>query len=163
MLIGSRRWGELLCVHMQDSSGTNRTDEKIAIFTEWMKGDHVFIHLDSRREGVIVPDHLRESAALKLKLSYGFQGETKFDNESVTAYLKFNGDYFGCVVPWNALWGLTNREGESCLWTDELPEELAHLAQVPAMDQATTAERKPPQLSVVEKPMKKKPVLRRIK
>ena len=148
---------------MSTPGSPERLEEKIAIFTEWMKGDHVFVHLDSRRDGVDVPQHLRSSAGLKLKLSYGFQGETKHDAEAITAYLRFNGDYYGCVIPWPAVWAITNSEGESCLWTDELPEELAHLAQVPEMETTPPEEKKAPHLSVVEKPQKKKPELRRVK
>lgn len=141
-----------------------RTAEKISLFSEWMKGDHVFVHLDARRDGVIVPAHLRETANLKLKLSYGFQGEISQDDLGVSAYLKFNGQYEQCVLPWSAIWGLSNEEGETCLWTEELPAELAHLGKLPKMEPKQLIPAQAPKLSVVGKTStRQKPELRRIK
>ena len=138
-----------------------RTAEKISVFTDWMKGDHVFVHLDARRDGVIVPAHLQETANLKLKLSYGFQGEISQDESAVSAFLKFNGQYQQCVLPWNAIWGLTNEDEETCLWTEDLPAELAHLGKLPPKPLIPV---QAPKLSVVGKTSaRQKPELRRIK
>jgi len=142
----------------------SRAAEKISLFSDWMKGDHVFVHLDARRDGVAVPQHLRETANLKLKLSYGFQGEISHNNESISAYLKFNGEYQQCILPWNSIWGLSNEDGETCLWTEELPAELAHLGKLPKMESKPLASTPAPKLSVVGKTSsRQKPELRRIK
>ena len=146
------------------SRDVDRTAEKIALFTEWMKGDHVFVHLDARTSGVHVPPHLSYNSSLKLKLSYAFQGETRHDENGVSAFLKFDGEYVHCMMPWASIWGMTNGEGETCLWTEQLPEELAHLANIPPIAPKQKAGKKPPALTLVEKSdTKKKPVLKRIK
>lgn len=163
------------------TADTPQDGEKIALFAEWMKGDHVFVHLDARRDGVSVPPHLAMNENLKLKLSYHFQGETTHDDAAISVYLKFNGKYEQCILPWSAIWGLSNSDGETCLWTENLPPELAHLSttpplsiqplsaqphSVPPLAQAQPepkAEKKSP-LSLVDKPSdRKKPALRRIK
>ena len=153
------------------------TEEKIKTFGEWMEDDHVLVHLDTRVSGVEVPKHLTGSPNLSLKLSYLFQGETKHDEHGVSAYLRFSGEYFRCVVPWEAVWAISSSAGEMRIWKDSIPKELAHLADTLAaraaesVSTAKNPEKKPsnaprvaPSLSVVEKPGgKKPPALKRIK
>lgn len=93
-------------------------------FEEWMKMDHVLIHLDSRRPGVDLPQHLQNNPAVVLKLSYLFQGTTEHDEKTITAYLKFHGNYHRCVVPWEAVWGMVNSSNENVVWPEDLPPEL---------------------------------------
>ena len=146
-------------------------NQKITVFADWMKGDHVLVHLDARAEGVSVPQHLSASPNLALKLSYLFHGETKHDETAISAYLRFNGQYQLCVIPWSAVWGLSNGEGESRVWPEDLPKELAHVAAAasatPASEAAAEApkESHPPSLSIVGKKSGggKKPKLRRVK
>ncbi len=98
--------------------------EKISKFEEWIEGDHVLVHLDSRSAGVKLPDHLRDNPSLTLKLSYLFQGTTTYDEEAVTTYLKFSGDYRECVLPWSGIWGLTSADGKQMVWPKDMPNEL---------------------------------------
>lgn len=97
---------------------------KIKLFTEWMKGDHVLIHLDARREDVRVPEHLKEQTALTLKMSYLFQGKTEHNEEGITSYLKFSGLYQECHIPWSSIWGITSADGEQVVWPEDTPKEL---------------------------------------
>ena len=144
---------------------------KIALFAEWMEDDHVLVHLDARHEGVHVPQHLSGSPNLALKLSYKFQGEVKHDDEVITAFLKFKGEYFQCIIPWSAVWGISSSEGESRVWISELPKELAHLADTLGAGTVTAStkpgktdgKKRKPSLSVVDKGDRKPPVLKRVK
>lgn len=97
---------------------------KLKLFTEWMKGDHVLVHLDARRDDVIVPEHLKSHPALTLKLSYLFQGKTEHGAEGITSYLKFSGLYQECHIPWSALWGMTSGDGQQVVWPESAPPEL---------------------------------------
>ena len=98
--------------------------KKRTTFEDWMNGDHVLIHLDSRREGVEVPVSLRENPSLTLKLSYNFAGQTSVDEKGIAAYLKFAGTYEKCVVPWEAIWGMTASSNQNAFWPEDLPKEL---------------------------------------
>ncbi len=102
----------------------NKTKEKIKLFELWMQGDHVLIYLNSGQEGVVVPEYLKDNKALTLKVSYLFQGETTHNDQEISTYLKFSGNYFQCIIPWKAVWGLRNSEGESQVWPDQLPLEV---------------------------------------
>lgn len=101
-----------------------RKKQKQKCFEEWMRGEHLLLHLDSRAEGVEVPGYLANNPALTLKLSYLFQGKTEHDDEGITAYLRFSGDYFKCAVPWDAVWGMTGSSGENQIWNEDLPREV---------------------------------------
>lgn len=106
------------------SNKENKTSEKIKLFEQWMQGDHVLIYLDSCQEAVIVPQYLKDNKALTLKLSYLFQGETAHNDREISTYLKFSGNYFQCIIPWTAVWGLRSSDGESQVWPDQLPLEV---------------------------------------
>jgi hypothetical protein len=106
------------------SPSASRNTEKAKLFVEWMEGDHVLVHIDASRSDVEVPDHLKGNPSLTLALSYQFQGETKSDEHGVESYLRFRGNYHRCVMPWEAIWGMTKPEGENRLWPEDLPESL---------------------------------------
>lgn len=86
----------------------------------------VMMHLDARREGVSVPQHLAREAHLRLNLSYRFLlDDLLIDDAGVAATLSFGGQPRHCRVPWLALFAVT-RAGteEGWLWPNDLPPEL---------------------------------------
>ena len=101
-----------------------RTEEKIECFELWMRGDHVMVHLDARAAGVAVPQMHAANPSLALQLSYAFRGETTHDDSEIRSYLKFNGEYFECVLPWSAIWGISSAEQDSRIWPQDMPKEL---------------------------------------
>lgn len=106
------------------STASLRTIQKMKLFEEWMEGDHVLIHIDGGNPGVDVPPHLKGNPSLTLALSYQFQGETSHTDRSISAYLRFRGSYHHCIIPWEAIWGMTNPDGENRLWAEDLPAQL---------------------------------------
>lgn len=108
---------------ISDISGLARGKEKRKVFDEWMKGDHVIVHISTSVAGVILPASLQQQSTTALKMSYLFQGETEVSDLEVTAWLKFSGQYFQCVAPWDAVWGLVNADGEEKIWHDDIPRE----------------------------------------
>ncbi len=97
---------------------------KLEKFEEFMAGDHALVHLDTRKPGVQVPESISGNYALTLKMSYLFQGETKADENGITVYLKFSGNYSECNIPWEAVWGLSSADGVQITWPEDLPKEL---------------------------------------
>lgn len=95
-------------------------------FDDWFQDDHILLHLDAREEGVIVPSHLKDQHSLTLKLSPLFQGETVADDIGISTYLKFNGQYSQCIIPWTTLWGMTSEGGQQEIWRKDLPREVFH-------------------------------------
>jgi stringent starvation protein B len=101
---------------------------KKSLFDAWIQDDHILVHLDARKEGVSVPSHLKDQHSLTLKLSMLFQGETRTDQENITSYLKFNNEYFECILPWSAVWGMTSDQGVQKIWEQDMPKEVFHQA-----------------------------------
>ncbi len=100
------------------------SSEKQSVLAKWFEGDHVLLHLDARREGVDVPVAFRTNHSLTLKVSGLFQGPTTWNDQSIVALLKFNGEYYRCVIPWNAIWGMTSSQSEQKIWPEDLPTEV---------------------------------------
>lgn len=124
-----------------ESGDQLRQARKRRLFEEWMKGDHVLVHLDSRRKGVSVPAHLENNPTLTLKLSYLFQSKTTVSDDAINSFLKFSGSYFECILPWDAIWGMTNDASQNQVWPEDLPKEV--VASVSPQPKAAVAERTP--------------------
>lgn len=105
-------------------------DEQIAsrpkreVFEEYMAGDHALVHIDSRTIGVSLPSHLMGQHSVTLKLSYHFNGATEHNEGGINVFLKFSGNYFECVLPWESIWGMTDEKGVRFIWADDLPKEV---------------------------------------
>lgn len=150
-----------------------RTKEKEKKFNEWFANDHVLIHLDSRKPGVQLPDHLLNNPSVTLKLSALFQGKTTITRDSVTSFLRFSGVYSECIVPWTAIWGMTAASGENIIWQEDLsPELLLQMAASKIKDFGGKLlgkkKEQPPEEPAPDDPPKNKPgkvhpFLRRIK
>ena len=84
----------------------------------------MLIHLDARRDGVDVPKNLRTNHSLTLKVSQLFQGPTSWNDVHLMALLKFSGEYYRCVIPWTAVWGMTSSQNEQRIWPEDLPTEV---------------------------------------
>lgn len=98
--------------------------EKQTVLEKWFEADHVLIHLDARRDGVDVPKHLRDNHSLTLKVSSLFQGPTSWNDVHLIALLKFSGEYYRCIIPWSAVWGMTSSTNEQRIWPEDLPTEV---------------------------------------
>ncbi len=91
----------------------------------------VMLHLDARREGVDVPEDLRDDADLRLNLSYRFQyGDLVVDSSEARATLSFSGRPYLCTVPLDSVFAMVSHvSGESFFFpTDAPPEALAGFA-----------------------------------
>ncbi|MEZ4339869.1 MAG: hypothetical protein R3B82_24880, partial [Sandaracinaceae bacterium] len=63
----------------------------------------LFVHLDPRVEGVVVPDYLRSQPQLVLQVGLGLAvpiPDLEVDDEGVFGTLSFNRSPFYCRVPW---------------------------------------------------------------
>lgn len=101
-----------------------KAEVKLELFDRLMQQEHILLHIDARRPGVSVPDNLASQNALSLKLSYAFQGETLRDDKQISSYLKFDGEYFNCIIPWTAVWGMSAADGKQTIWPEDVPKEI---------------------------------------
>lgn len=84
------------------------------------------IHLDARRPGVRVPEHLRNESHLRLNLSYRFDPpDLALTAVGASSTLSFGGRRYHCVVPWTAIFAITSHATfESWLYAEDMPPEV---------------------------------------
>jgi stringent starvation protein B len=84
------------------------------------------IHLDARREGVIVPKHFVGQQDLRLNLSYRFAGSAMdVGDEKVEATLTFGGAPFRVVIPFSTVYALTSHvTGAGLVFPESLPDDV---------------------------------------
>jgi|GEM_PF-3522255 len=97
---------------------------KLREFEKMIDDEYVMVNLDARAEGVIVPEGLKENAALALKLSRLFQGKMTSDDFGINVYLRFSGEYFQCVLPWDSIWSIHGSSGQNVIWNEDVPSEI---------------------------------------
>jgi len=106
------------------------SEEKHQLFESWLDQGEVFIQLDSRRPGVIVPESCSDNHSLTLRMSVAFNHLPVADKEKVECTLKFGPSYFDCSLPWDAIWAMSLDTGDTAtsrqqLWHQDMPSEAA--------------------------------------
>lgn len=96
----------------------------------------------SDADGVIVPAHLRRNGQVVLNFSWRYNlADFTFDGEQASASLSFGGVPSRCVVPWSAVWGISDDpRTESYLWLNAAQAEAraALRRQFPDLDLEAT-------------------------
>ncbi|RMD87583.1 MAG: hypothetical protein D6808_01185 [Candidatus Dadabacteria bacterium] len=81
--------------------------------------EFLLIHIDGSANGVDLPPHLKGQKIVTLKLSWHFRGETVIDESNIEADLLFGDEYYRCIVPYDAVYGVTPSSGGTILWHPE--------------------------------------------
>ena len=77
-------------------------------------GPSMFVHLDPRRPGVIVPKSFTGQPQLILQLGLNMVipiPDFKLDDECMSCTLSFNRMPFWCRLPWTAIYALVGEDG----------------------------------------------------
>ncbi len=119
----------------------------------------VFVHLDPRRDGVVVPDWFAHKPQLVLQLGRNFAipiPDLEVDDDGVRCTLSFNRSPFHCTLPWTAVYALVAENGEVTMWPSELPMELvpetAAVRRNQPMSRGARGKQQRPRISVVPPP-----------
>src|SRR5260221_2837684 len=104
---------------------------KRQVLLAYLESGVAMVHLDARRPGVSVPQQYRNEAHLRLNLSYRYGiPDLVIDDARVQATLSFGGRSFQCVLPWQAIFGITSQEsGDGQVWPEDLPVEVTAEAE----------------------------------
>jgi stringent starvation protein B len=101
-----------------------------------LKGPSVFVHLDPRRDGVVVPKWFKQQPQLVLQIGLNMAvpiPDLEVSDDGISCTLSFNRSPFWCVAPWKAIYALVGEDGRGMIWPDDVPAELAAQAQRPAL------------------------------
>lgn len=88
----------------------------------------VFLHLDPRKNGVVVPEWLRKQPQLVLQIGLDMPipiPDLRVDDAGVTGSLSFNRAPCLCVVPWDAVFAVVGEDGRGMVWPESMPSEIA--------------------------------------
>ncbi len=107
----------------------DRNRAKQRCFRSLLESGVTALHLDARAPGVSVPERFRSDPWLVLNYSYRYNvADFAFDDNEVRATLTFGGQPYLCVVPWKAVFAITDEartQGQH--WQEDLPAD-AHRA-----------------------------------
>ena len=111
--------------HMSEGKTTKSPyKEKVDTLNRFLNDEHMLIHLCPRSPGVAIPEYLMDNPTVTLKLSRHFRGPLQIDDKGIRTELLFNDKYFTCVVPFEALWGMTSFRGQFLMWPESTPQEV---------------------------------------
>lgn len=88
----------------------------------------VNVHVDARRDGVIVPEHFRGQP--NLVLAIGRKGlaipipDLVVDDQGVRGTLSFKGKPFACTLPWSAVYALVDESQKGRVFEADVPPDL---------------------------------------
>src|SRR5690348_4332339 len=105
---------------------TNLPDKEYVAQHLLRKG-YLFIHLDPRKEGVVVPPWLRHQAQLVLQVGLDTPipiPDLRVDANGIFGTLSFSRTPFACNVPWSAIFALVGDEGRGMVWDEDMPTEI---------------------------------------
>jgi stringent starvation protein B len=92
------------------------------------EGPSLFIHLDPRRSGVVVPKWFTGQPQLVLQVGLNMPipiPDLKVEDTGISCTLSFNRSPFWCRLPWSAIYALVGEDGLGMVWPDDVPPEVA--------------------------------------
>lgn len=87
----------------------------------------VLVHLDGRRQGVILPDHLKQERHVILQYGYNMPvpiDDFVVDERGISATLSFRRVAQTTFIPWSAIFAITDGDKRSMVWQEDLPADL---------------------------------------
>ena len=93
-----------------------------------MTQGNVFVHLDPRTEGVVVPQWYRTEPQLVLQVGFEMPvpiPDLRIDEDGLYGTLSFNRSPFTCMVTWDAVFALAGDDGRGMVWPESMPLEIS--------------------------------------
>ena len=102
-----------------------RAPDKRQTLLHFLERGVTMVHLDARKDGVVVPPQYAQEPHLRLNLSYRYNiPDLEMSDRRVQATLSFSGRPFRCLLPWSSIFGITSHAGEGQVWPEDLPGEV---------------------------------------
>ncbi|RMG43886.1 MAG: hypothetical protein D6719_02835 [Candidatus Dadabacteria bacterium] len=98
--------------------------EKKEAINRFLNDEYVLVHLDPSVPGTAIPPHLMHNSSVTLKLSRFFRGAMEVKDNEIHADLLFDNEYFNCIIPFSAIWGLTAFDGSNMIWPEATPKDV---------------------------------------
>jgi stringent starvation protein B len=100
---------------------------KKAVALDLLERTSVFVHLDPRRPGVIVPLVFAKQPQLVLQIGLNMAiaiPDLEVNDSGISCTLSFNRRPHLCRLPWSAIYALIGQEGGGMVWPEDVPPEV---------------------------------------
>jgi stringent starvation protein B len=100
---------------------------KKAVALDLLERTSVFVHLDPRRPGVIVPQGFLKQPQLVLQIGLNMAisiPDLDVTEEGITCTLSFNKRPHFCSLPWSSIYALIGEQGGGMVWPEDVPPEV---------------------------------------
>lgn len=107
---------------------SDKLPDKLEVARYLLSQGSVFVHLDPRDVGVVVPQWYREEPQLVLQIGLNMPvpiPDLRVDEEGVYGTLSFNRSPFTCRIDWDAVFALAGDDGRGMVWPDSMPQEIS--------------------------------------
>lgn len=106
---------------------TEADEEKMECANELLADGDIFVHLDPRKFGVLVPQHLKAGprVTLQVGLNMAIQiRDLEVDARGIRCTLSFNRRGCWCEIPWHSVFQIDDGGGHGKMWYESVPAEL---------------------------------------
>jgi stringent starvation protein B len=117
---------------------------KQAVALDLLERTSVFVHLDPRRPGVVVPQGFLKQPQLVLQIGLNMAiaiPDLEVGEEGISCTLSFNKRPQFCRLPWSSIYALIGEQGGGMVWPEDVPPEV--VSQQRAAAKKETKPRKP--------------------
>jgi len=117
---------------------------KKAVALDLLERTSLFVHLDPRKPGVIVPLVFGKQPQLVLQIGLNMAiaiPDLEVNDTGISCTLSFNRRPHLCRLPWSAIYALIGQEGGGMVWPEDVPPEV--VAQQRSAAKKEPAPRKP--------------------
>lgn len=128
-----------------------------------LRAGNVFVHLDPRKLGVVLPPSLRSKPQVVLQIGWDMPvpiPDLRLDEEGIYGTLSFRGTPFTCFLPWRTVFAVVCEDAKGITWKEDMPaevsEEIERDARKNVVDIKSKAKAEPkPARQVTPQPAKK--------
>lgn len=88
----------------------------------------VFVHLDPRKLGVVLPPNLRLQPQVVLQIGWDMPvpiPDLSLDEEGIYGTLSFKGVPFTCFLPWRTIFAVVGEDARGLTWEEDMPAEVS--------------------------------------
>ena len=105
---------------------------KKEVLLELLEKSNVLVHLDARRDDVVVPKNLKTNPQLILQIA--LRGDVPardldVGDEGVKCTLSFQRVPFFCELPYPAIFAMVAEDGRAMVWPEDVPDVVARAAE----------------------------------
>lgn len=112
---------------------------KQAVALDLLERTSVFVHLDPRRPGVMVPPGFLKQPQLVLQIGLNMAisiPDLDVGEEGITCTLSFNKRPHFCSLPWSSIYALIGEQGGGMVWPEDVPPEVVSQQRAAAKKEA---------------------------